>query len=59
MCPGRKLARNEIKLMVVTMFRRFRTTFAPETSTEATHDNARCGFGVIPPAKDVHVTLQL
>lgn len=56
MCPGRKLARNEIKLMAVTLFHKF-STVLENASVIATHDNARCGFGVVPPAKDVQVKL--
>lgn len=58
MCPGRKFARNEIKMIVIILLKKFMIDILPNQKVPE-HDASRCGFGIIPPATDVMSTIRL
>lgn len=58
MCPGRKFARNEIKMIIIILLTKFDIEIAPGQNPPV-HDNSRCGFGIIPPLNDILASIKL
>ncbi len=55
MCPGRHVAKNEIKIFVALLLYWFDLRAAP--APDPTFEPGRAGPGILPPASDVQVTM--
>lgn len=58
MCPGRKFARNEIKMIIIILLKKFDIDILPNQAAPV-HDPSRCGFGIIPPLHDIKASIRL
>lgn len=58
LCPGRRFARNEVKIIVTLLLSRFNFAFADgESGDHPGVDGARAGFGIFPPGREMQVTV--
>lgn len=56
-CPGRRFARNEVKMLCCFLLMNFRIQLDP-FSAEPQFDGSRCGLGVFPPKGTVNIVVQ-
>ncbi len=54
MCPGRKFARQEVKLLVIKLLTHYKISF-DKTQDKPEMEWKRLGLGVFPPASDIKV----
>ena len=55
MCPGRFLAFMEMKLLILSLLTCFKPNLACDEVPQ--RDVSYIGFGILPPAKDIEITL--
>jgi cytochrome P450 len=56
LCPGRRFARNEVKILVTLLLSRFTFAFADgESGDHPGIDGSRAGLGIFPPGKEIQV----
>ncbi|RYH21286.1 cytochrome P450 [archaeon] len=58
-CPGRKFARNELKLLVVYLLHRLNLKLADPQCDTPGLNATRAGIGIFPPVQDVNVDITL
>lgn len=58
-CPGRKFARNELKILLVYFLHRLDVQLVDKDCPIPCVNASRAGIGIFPPANDVDVTVSL
>jgi cholesterol 7alpha-monooxygenase len=54
LCPGRKFARNEVKLLLIYLLSKFDFELLDNSQVPVV-DGARAGLGIFPPLNDIDV----
>ncbi|RYY83772.1 cytochrome P450 [archaeon] len=58
-CPGRKFARNELKILLVYILHRLDVQLVDKDCPMPGVNASRAGIGIFPPDRDVDVSVKL
>lgn len=57
LCPGRRFARNEVKILLVFLLNKFDFTLV-DKSKRPVIDGGRAGIGIFPPLHDIEAIIR-